>query len=314
MPIEVEPWSHLHAGGCPMTTLLTPEELTHLEKEVLSALRRGGSPNLDVLGFGQMSLLLRVEAQSGTYVCKRSPSFVARSRLNIYSDGIGQYTRALQDGGVSVVDTTVQAAYSKAGGLVAYSIQPLLPPETLGPAYLASLDDGAAIRVLQGIVRRAERCVSDKVGIDGRLSSWALYKGNLRYVALSRPWIRDEAGEEIFDRRILFSTFPVWARDFISTRLLPDWPGRHYELRTVLLDLLASLHKAGLERHISVLLPSLDAAEPPITEEEVREHHKTQSRTWLALRWLRWVDRLWLKWIKKKPYPFLLPGRSDHKS
>ena len=50
---------------------------------------------------------------------------------------------------------------------------------------------------------------------------------------------------------------------------------------------------------------------PPITLSEVRRYYRGDARTWAQLLRLRRADRFWQRKVRRRAYPFLLPGRIE---
>jgi hypothetical protein len=50
---------------------------------------------------------------------------------------------------------------------------------------------------------------------------------------------------------------------------------------------------------------------PAITLDEVRRTYVADARMWLLLQRLRRLDRAWHRRIRRRTYPFLLPGRIE---
>ena len=50
---------------------------------------------------------------------------------------------------------------------------------------------------------------------------------------------------------------------------------------------------------------------PPITVREVRAYYRGDARLWTLLQALRRADRWWQLKVRRRPYPFLLPGKIE---
>ncbi len=59
----------------------------------------------------------------------------------------------------------------------------------------------------------------------------------------------------------------------------------------------------------AVSLASIRVVEPPITSEEAERYYRDDARMWELLQRLRRADRWWQRTVRRRPYPFLLPGR-----
>ena len=51
-----------------------------------------------------------------------------------------------------------------------------------------------------------------------------------------------------------------------------------------------------------------DVVSPAVTEDEVRSYYRSDARLWEVMLRLRRADRWWQATVRRRPYPFLLPG------
>ena len=52
---------------------------------------------------------------------------------------------------------------------------------------------------------------------------------------------------------------------------------------------------------------------PAIDEPEVRRYYREDAGMWALLQRLRWLDRWWRRRVRKRQYPFLLPGEVERR-
>jgi hypothetical protein len=70
--------------------------------------------------------------------------------------------------------------------------------------------------------------------------------------------------------------------------------------------------KERLERWLPAFLEESNArVRPALSQEEVRRYYAADARTWALLQRLRRLDRAWQRRVRRRPYPFLLPGRIE---
>jgi hypothetical protein len=110
-----------------------------------------------------------------------------------------------------------------------------------------------------------------------------------------------------------------WAgRDSTSACSSPPSRGRclldeilsHYRSpRPALVDAVANLHKERLPSAIPALLEAANAVvDPPIWADEARSYYRQDALMWEVLQRLRRADRWWQRHVRRRRYPFLLPG------
>lgn len=152
--------------------------------------------------------------------------------------------------------------------------------------------------------------VDARHGLDAQLSNWVLDGERLAYLDLSTPLLRDDAGADRLDRAVFMASLPWLLRPLAARFLLDDILAKYFDRRGVLLDLLGNLHKERLERLIAPFLEVIgDRVSPAIDAAEVTRYYRGDARSWALLQRLRRLDRAWQRRVRRRPYPFLLPGR-----
>lgn len=77
-----------------------------------------------------------------------------------------------------------------------------------------------------------------------------------------------------------------------------------------LVDLIGNLKKERLEVAIPPFLTAANrAVDPPITKKEIDRYYRNGALMWEVLQRLRRTDRWWQRTVRKRSYPFLLPGK-----
>jgi len=102
-----------------------------------------------------------------------------------------------------------------------------------------------------------------------------------------------------------------WAlRGVVRRFMLSGILATYYDARSVLLDAAANLHKERLLPLLPRFLGEINArVSPSIDEDEVTRYYRNDARTWTLLQRLRRLDRGWQLHVRRRSYPFLLPGR-----
>ena len=287
-----------------------PAALQSLEARVERALGGAGPGDLTLLGFGEISPVLRLDAGGEAYACKRLPPFRETAQLAAYRRCLEDYLGALGRLGVRVLPTAL-LDLERAGGRVAYVVQPVVPAESLLPAVLARASLPEAVALFGRVVDAVERAVGARLGLDGQVSNWAVVEGGLAYLDVTTPMLRDEAGAERLDTELFIASLPWALRGLVRRVLLSEILDKYYEPRGVVLDALANLFKERLERLLPALVESASARlVPAITLDEVRRTYVADARMWRLLQQLRSLDRAWHR-VRGRVYPFLLPERIE---
>lgn len=283
-----------------------------LEARVERALAAGGPGDLEVLGYGEISAVLALEAQGGPFACKRLPPFAGSASLEAYRACLEDYLEALAGRGLRVAPTALRHLERADGRLTAYCVQAALPPGSLLPAILARAGEERARALFGRLLEAVERAVGPGLGLDGQMSNWAVAGGELIYLDVTTPMMRDGAGAERLDTGLFLASLPWALRGPVRRFLLGDILEKYYQPRGVVLDALANLVKERLERWLPAFIEEANArVRPALSAEEVRRYYASDARTWALLQRLRRLDRAWQRRVRRRPYPFLLPGRIE---
>ncbi|WP_338896091.1 DUF6206 family protein [Streptomyces sp. TG1A-60] len=287
-------------------------ELAGLEAQVQAALRTTDDSSLDVLGYGEVTLVLRLQTDQGTFACKRLPVFPDRGRFERYQEGLDEYLRRLSDSGLNVADTVVWHTHHPSGGITAYCLQRELPSQRLCSRLLHTEDETWAKDFFSRFLDRVDGAVNPALGLDAQASNWVESDGELIYIDVTTPLMRDARGRERLDVRLFFSSLPWFLRDAVRVSMTKSIFDKFYETRGVLLDFLGNLHKERLDALIPMFLEQADARlARPITAEEVTAYYRDDARMWELIQRLRRADRFWHRRIRRRTYPFLLPPPVD---
>jgi len=291
---------------------LPPEELARLEARLQAAFAEGDERGLEVLGYGEISSVVAWTVGEERFACKRLPDFDGRARFERYRAVFERYLEALAAGGVAPVPSGLQTL-ARDGGLAVWCVQPRLPPGGLLPHVMRESLRGEAVELFEAIVDRVVGLVSPQVGLDGQLSNWVLRDGELLYLDVTTPLLCDARGERELDADLFLASLPWALRGVVKALLLEKIIDKYHQPRGVLLDLLGNLHKDKLERLVPPLLAVANARldGEPITEDEVARYYEDDARTWALLQRLRRADRAWQRTVRRRPYPFLLPGEIE---
>ena len=291
---------------------LTLESLTELDRLVERALVTGDDSALTVLGYGEITTVLAWPEPSGPWACKRLPIFETRPRFDAYAEVFYEYLERVRASGTPVVDSTLHCVEREDGRYDGYCVQPVLPGDTLARNVLAfaAPDDGREL--LRRIVARIVASCTPEVGIDGHLTNWSLHGDTVALLDVTTPLLRDAAGREGLDIDVFVAALPAPLRRLTKRFLIGGILDHYYDVRTTVLDLAANLQLAGLVEWRPALL-DIVASEfgLDITEREAAKYYRSDSRLWAFLLWARRVDRVWQRRVRRRRYPFLLPGPVD---
>jgi hypothetical protein len=291
---------------------IAPAALAALDAAIEQALDSGDESQLEVRGDGEISSVVAWEGDRGRLACKRLPLFDSAARVAAYSECFTAYLAALAGAGVTVVDSAIAVHERDDGCYAVYCVQPVVDAASLAPRWFASVAADRAKLLFSALVDHITSCAGQRLGLDGQLSNWVVVGDTLRYLDVSTPLMRDEAGGERLDLGLFISSLPWALRPLVRRFMLRGILEKYYQPRGVVIDLLGNLHKERL----GDLVPGFIAAanphfDVPITAAEVRRYYRGDARTWAGLQLMRRTDRAWQRRVRRRQYPFLLPGSID---
>lgn len=291
--------------------MIAQTDLDSLESALQQALARGEKGDLEVLGYGEISCVVAWASRGTRFACKRLPTFPSAEHGDRYEALFIEYLARLRARGVQPVESSLQRAPA-AEGVAMWCIQPMVDPASLLPRWLrdARVDD--AITMLERTARACVECVQPTLGIDGQASNWVVASGELRYLDVTTPMLRDDTGAERLELEVFLASLPWLMRPIVRKFMLRGILDKYYDGRGVVLDLLGNLLKERLE---PLLAPTIARVNPllpsPITEDEVRRYYQRDASDWALLQRLRRIDRGWQRAVRRRTYPFLLPGHIE---
>jgi hypothetical protein len=148
--------------------------------------------------------------------------------------------------------------------------------------------------------------------LDAQISNWAWVDGSIVYFDVTTPLLRDGDDEDRLDTDIFLASLPWMLRGFVDRFMVRGIIDEYFDVRITILNALANLYK---ERLVELLPLGLELAnerlEQPLTAEEIRRYYAKDARMWEFLQRLRRADQWWQRHIRRRPYPFLLPGRVE---
>jgi len=282
-------------------------ELIKLEQRVVDALAAADESGLEILGFGEVTLVLRLRAAEGDYACKRLPSLTP-SQLDAHWRLVLEYIDRLSAAGVHVAPTNMWSSTTPSGAVIPYLLQETLPADRLANVWLRRASDDDADRFFARVLEHTMKTVRADVGLDVQASNWIVMDDRLHYLDITTPLMRDAQGRERLDVRPFFRSLPWGMRDIVRIATGKQMFDKFYSPRGAILDLLGNLVKERLEKLVPRYLKAANAVlDQPISPDEVERYYAGDAKMWGMIQKLRRADRWWQRSVRRRPYPFLLP-------
>ena len=282
--------------------------LAELDQVVQRALVTGDQTGLEVLGYGEISLVVVLDTPEGRFACKRLPLFEDQASFDRYAEVFGKYVTALRAAGINVLASEL-IQVPDAIPVVAYCVQPILHAASLGVPIARGPD---AQMFVEAVVDVTAKTIARTVGLDAQISNWALVDGDVMYLDVTTPLLRDDSGAEQLDLELYVASLPWLMRAPVRRFLLDDILRTYYSQRGALLDLVGNLLKERLDDVVPQAIAAANVhVNPDITIDEVRSNYRRDALMWGLLQRLRLIDRGWQRYVRRRTYPFLLPPRIE---
>lgn len=282
-----------------------------------------------ILGYGEISTVLAIGDDPLAY--KRMPMFRSEEEIEGYQRAFDLYISQLNAAGVEVAPSRLVRLQQRCGAqFVLYLVQRRLPPEAIANQIVRMATAEEAERLLTAVlgalisVAHFNRQQAGRwaLGIDGQISNWSVvaWRGEgaptLRYFDITTPLIRRQ-GEELLDAELFLRSAPSFLRWVLRRYFLQDVLDRYYDLRRVIIDLIANLYKegradliplwiAGANRFLAQAAP--EAGAPPLQRSEIDAYYREDAFIWRFYLAARRIDRRLHRWTGRT-YPYVLPGR-----
>lgn len=292
--------------------MITDAELRVLDDAVVHACATGDRTGIRLLGHGEVSAVLGWPPERPEVACKRLPPFADEATFGEYADAVARYIAGVRARGVRVLDTEVRRLRRADGTIVAFHVQPVIPPGSLGTERLDHADAVTGRAMFGAVVDAVLRATTGDQGVDSQLANWAWLDGEPVQLDLTTPFLAGPHDGLAFDMTPFLAGLPAPLRPVVH-REMAHMARRWMEPRGSLVDLVSNLHKTGHESWMAAALAEVNAVvTPPVTAEEARRVHLADRRLWPWLLRAEKAQRWWCRTVRRRPYEFLLPDRTTY--
>lgn len=316
------------------------EILKELELNMDATHPEKGKIPIKMLGYGEISFVFEIlEPSCKNIAFKRLPLFSTEGQVKRHIDAYNRYNQILNDEiGIKIPPQDTAWFWmdeKKKKKISLYCMQEKLNPDSIGNKLIHTLPDPDVKKLFVQILKEFKK-VWDfnrnneeiKVGLDGQISNWSLINydpGNpkiddnsqYKYIDTSTPMYRIN-GEEAMDAVLFLKSAPGFIRWLLKLLFLDEVMDRYYDLRSVIIDLIANFYK----EQRSELIPDLvtlsnefikkDLVEfelEPLTVEEIAKYYKGDKQIWEIFQGMRKFDKFMKTKIFRMGYDFYLPGK-----
>jgi hypothetical protein len=284
-----------------------PAEIEELARRAIDERRHD---IVDIVGNGEFSLAMRWPVEGGDVVVKRVPPFRDAATAEQYCQVTRDYIGIIEAAGVACVRTELLQLERADGSTVVYHCQPLLSPDALVSNILRDHAPDADHPVVAGVIAAIGRVVAPRVAFDGQASNWGWHDGRVWYLDLSTPLLLDENDQLLFASDVFDLEYPWFIRPILA-REAQKWLPRYAELEFVLHDLVALLHREGLDAWCAPFAAAIQRdLGIPISLDRARKNFQTDARFYPFAHALRKLQRAWLQHTGRRYESLLSPTSS----
>jgi uncharacterized protein DUF6206 len=304
-----------------------------MDMDLLDRFERGLNPQqieqsehpATVLGYGEISTIFSIQGDPGT-AYKRMPLFTDRHSAEAYVRLYREYSRHLQEAGLSLPDHDAAIISIPRRPVVIYIAQEQLPSRWFGHQRIQTGDHGQCLQLIEHVAREVSKVWSYNsvsapgvvLALDGQISNWVRVEKEdahaLVYIDTSTPFLRKEGIEQL-DPEPLLKSAPFFLRWLLRWLFLDDVMNRYYDPRQVFMDIAANLYKEQrkdlIPDAIHIFNTHLMDEHKPLTAMEIEKYYQEDKRIWTLFLALRRLDCWLTTKLLRKRYEFLLPGKID---
>jgi len=312
------------------------EVLKKLEKSIDTSNPEKGEVPIKILGYGEISLVFELLNDPENIAYKRIPIFDNETQVERHIWAYNEYNRILkEDVGLNLPEYDVAWFKDDEGKIQFYCIQERIPSESVGNRVIHDLSTEDIETLILLVMREMKKVWSYSknhkiidLGLDGQISNFSIidydpnnpkvdFNTKLLYLDTSTPMFRIN-GIEAMEGVLFLKSTPWFLSPLVKAAFLDEVIDRYYDLRLVIIDLIANFYKEqrpelipGIIRLINNFFKD-EASEfnmEPITFIEVDKYYKNDKMIWVIFQKARQIDRYIKTKLTHKKYNFYLPGK-----
>lgn len=291
----------------------------------LDPARPAATPGVEVIGYGEVSTVLALEALPGA-VCKRMAGFRDAAAAARYVALVERYLALLASAGVRSAETALVPIERPGRGPVVYLVQPRVDPSRLGNHILREADDAALVACLErvlacvGPLLLGNRARPDgrTVTVDAQLSNWHFAEdGAAVLLDVGTPFLRRDGADEIDIELFLAPVPPVVRGWYRRQRAVERYIDAFFDPRRLFVDAIANFHKEGRPDRIPLAIARVNRwlaqemaplGARAIRVEDVERYYRRDASTLTLYLRARRLDRFLRTRLLRQRYDYVLPG------
>lgn len=220
---------------------------------------------------GDTSRVFATAGERGAVVCKRLPTLGSATEFDEYADVFSRYLNLVRERGVRVHETQLYPVALADGKVAAWCVQPELAPECLAPRLLRDAAREPGMALFESVLALVGACCDGSIGLDAALSNWALTRGDLVYIDVTTPLMRDPQGQDMLRPELVLGGLSWTRSTLLKMGALRGWLDPYFSVRGATLDLLGRLEEERLDRWAPLFMETANhLLNPPLTFADLR--------------------------------------------
>jgi hypothetical protein len=283
-----------------------------IEAVVAQAIRRRSIADLQLLGHGEISVVLAWPTHAPQSAVKRVPPFRDVARAQQYIDVCDAFFATLRKSDVGIWPTTLHLLQRRDGRAVVYHQQPIADTAQLGNNVLRAATPADTHPLLDAITDAAARVCSPTLGFDCQLANWLWDGSSATQIDFTSPFaLTDSRDDLLYDAHTFLQEYPLVVRPYLRkefTSLLR----RFTTAEGALADMVANMMKEGLDQWVDPAIATINERLGVNLRREKAQWMFDNDRKLLPkVLKVKKVQRWWLTHTGRR-YEQLLPERTTY--
>jgi hypothetical protein len=283
-----------------------------VERLVAHAIRSGNTSSVNLLGHGEVSIVIGWPTAKAEHAVKRIPPFRSEQLARQYVECCERAVSLLRAGEVSVWPTSFHVLRRDDGQFVVFHRQPVADAATTGDNVLRAAPPADQHPLIDAIVDAAASVVRPRVGLDCQASNWIWDGQTAAQIDFSSPFLLNDTGDDLeFDTKTFLREFPVALRPYLRRELIKI-VRRFTTPEGAIGDMVAMLMKEGLDQWVEpVCQAALDRHGLAVNAARSREMLNEDLKLFPLTLKLKKAQRRWMHTTGRR-YESLLPATTTY--
>ncbi|MCE9621511.1 MAG: DUF6206 family protein [Actinomycetia bacterium] len=287
-------------------------DFAQVEAAVAQAIRRRSTADLQLLGHGEISVVMAWPAGAPVAAVKRVPPFRDLARAQQYVTVCDDFFATLRAANVGIWPTTLHIHERPDGRAVVYHQQPIADITQLGSNVLRSAAPADSHPLLDAIVDAAARVCTRTLGFDCQLANWLWDGSTATQIDFTSPFALTESRDDLlYDTHTFLQEYPVVVRPYLRkefTSLLR----RFTSAEGALADMVANMMKEGLDQWVDPAINTINSRLGiNLSREKAQWMYDNDRKLLPTVLKIKKVQRWWLTHTGRN-YEQLLPEKTTY--